>query len=195
VTLDEFDHVGQQVHTTVVGAKLAWLERTLASARRQHVRWVIVQGHVPVLTPVRARSSSELGLDGGRRSPLWKAMAQGGVDLYLCGEVHETSIPQADGVTQVASGTPIFLGKASYLTADVDPDRIELEAREFDCSILSSRRGIWQGSNMKTQGNVVYPSPSSVVGSLTLTAGRRGSGRDRQARTVRPRLRRAATPR
>jgi hypothetical protein len=169
VTLDVFDRTGGDVRAEVVGEQLAWLERTLADARRRGVPWVIVQGHVPVLTPVRIRSSSGLSLRGGERSPLWRAMEAGGVDLYLCGEVHDTSMRQAGGVTQIATGTPLFMRHASYLTADVRDDRMDLTVHEFS-GTRGHHQPIWQGSSMKTEGDLAYPVPSSVVGTMTLTA-------------------------
>jgi len=169
VSLDVFHVTRKHVRAEVVGGQLAWLQRVLADARTRGVPWVIVQGHVPVLTPVRIRSSSGLTLEDGRHSPLWRTLSRYGVDLYLCGEVHDTSLKQADGVTQIATGTPIYLRKASYLTADVYADRMDLTVHEFE-GVRLSAHPIWQGSKMKTQGDIAYPTPSGVVGTATLTA-------------------------
>ncbi|GAA1156629.1 hypothetical protein GCM10009606_38320 [Nocardioides aquiterrae] len=169
VSLDVFHVTRAHVRTEVVGGQLAWLQRVLADARSRGVPWVIVQGHVPVLTPVRIRNSSGLTLEDGERSPLWRTLSRYGVDLYLCGEVHDTSMRQAGGVTQIASGTPIYLRKASYLTADVYADRIDLTVHEFE-GVRLSAHPIWQGSSRKTQGDIAYPTASSVVGTMTLTA-------------------------
>jgi hypothetical protein len=99
-------------------------------------------------------------------------MARYGVDLYLCGEVHDTSMRQADGVTQIATGTPIYLRKASYMTADVHADRMDLTVHEF-AGVLTHSQPLWQGSNLKTQGDLGYPAASRVVGTMSLT----GDGR------------------
>ena len=172
VSLDVFHVTPDGVRNEVVGGQLRWLQGVLADARARGVPWVVVQGHVPVLGPVRVRSSSGLSLAGGVRSPLWRTLTRYGVDLYLCGEVHDTSMRQAGGVTQVATGTPIYLRKASYLTADVYADRMDLTVHEFG-GVRLSARPIWQGSNLKTQGDLAYPTASRVVGTMTLT----GDGR------------------
>ncbi|MGY2702120.1 metallophosphoesterase family protein [Nocardioides sp. HB32] len=169
VSLDVFHVTRSGVRNEVVGGQLAWLEGVLADARERGVPWVVVQGHVPVLEPVRVRNSSGLSLLGGEDSPLWRTLSRYGVDLYLCGEVHDTSMRQAGGVTQIATGTPIYLRRASYLTADVYADRMDLTVHEF-AGVLTSAHPIWQGSNLKTQGDLSYPSASSVVATMTLTA-------------------------
>lgn len=169
VTLDVFHATADRVRAEVVGGQLAWLEGVLADARERGVPWVVVQGHVPVLTPVRIRSSSGMSLARGERSRLWRTLSRYGVDLYLCGEVHDTSMRQADGVTQIATGTPLYLRKASYLTADVYADRMDLTVHEFS-GVLLDPHPIWQGSGLKTQGDLAYPSPSGVVGTMTLTS-------------------------
>lgn len=175
VSLDVFHVTRDGVRNEVVGGQLAWLKQVLADARSRDVPWVIVQGHVPVLTPVRIRNSSGLSLAGGEDSPLWRTLSRYGVDLYLCGEVHDTSMKQADGVTQIATGTPLYLRKASYLTADVTPEQMSMTVHEF-AGVRTRANRIWQGSNLKTQGDLAYPTPSRVVGTMTLTAGGRALG-------------------
>jgi hypothetical protein len=179
VTLDEFHKTKRGVAVEVVGGQLAWLQRTLAAAKRQRIPWVVVQGHVPVLKPVRTRGSSALSLRHGRRSPVWRTMVKGGVDLYLAGEVHATTLRTADGITQITTGAPIFQGRAAYLTAEVYGDRMDLAVHEFKAQYGAFPKEIWQGSGMKTEGDLAYPDPSTVVGTATLPRGgvvTRGTG-------------------
>ena len=57
-----------------------------------------MQGHVPILEPVRSRGSSGLHYPGGARSRLWRLFERYGVDIYLCGEVHDTTATTQDGI-------------------------------------------------------------------------------------------------
>ena len=95
-------------------------------------------------------------------------MVKGGVDLYLAGEVHATTLRTADGLTQITTGAPIFQGRPAYLTADVYDDRMELTVNEFRATYGSFSQPIWQGASMKTEGNLSFPDPSRVVGTATL---------------------------
>ena len=169
VTLDEFHRRDGDVHLEVRGGQLAWLRHTLRQARADGVPWVVVQGHNPVLMPVREKSTSGGHIEGGRRSALWRTMSRYGVDLYLNGEVHDTTMRQADGVTQVSSGGLLYTGNASYLVAKVYDDRIELDARR-----LEGVRGggkLWQTTGPRTRSAPRFPdSPSVSIGSMTLTA-------------------------
>jgi len=134
VALDVFERgTGPQggIVPQVTGEQLQWLEQTLAD--NPGVRHVVVMGHTPVLGPVAKASSSGLMLEGGRQSPLWQALAQRGVDLYLCGEVHAITCTQADNVLQIAHGGLFgYNPKVNYLVATVYPDRIDLELKEIE---------------------------------------------------------------
>ena len=78
--------------------------RCCAKAQSDGVQWTIVQGHVPILEPVRSRGSSDLRYPGGTSSALWKMFEKYGVDLYLAGEVHDTTASTSDGIVQLAHG-------------------------------------------------------------------------------------------
>lgn len=170
VTLDEFHRRDGDVHLEVRGGQLRWLRDTLRRARVDGVSWVVVQGHNPVLTPVREVSSSGGHIEGGRRSPLWRTMARYGVDLYINGEVHATTMRQADGVTQVSTGGLLYHGDASYLLARFFDDRVELDVREMQAE-PSPRGQLWQTTGRRTRAYVRYADrPSTSIGSLTLTA-------------------------
>ena len=78
---------------TMIGDHLVWFENVLrvATEESSSIDHVIVQGHLPVLEPVRKVKSSSMCLDDGEESEFWKLMVQYGVDLYLTGEVHSTT--------------------------------------------------------------------------------------------------------
>lgn len=87
---------------TVSGKQLAWLKEELE--RYQDKQFIIVQGHVPVVGPVRSKNSSANMLEGGTTSEFWKTMVDYGVDLYLCGEHHRITAKQHDGIWQIVHG-------------------------------------------------------------------------------------------
>jgi 3',5'-cyclic AMP phosphodiesterase CpdA len=115
----------------VTGSQLEWFKETLDS--HSDVDHIIVMGHTPILGPVRQETSSGLMLEDGRRSPLWRAMVIGGVDLYLCGEVHAVTCIERDRVQQVAHGGLFgYNPRVNYLIARVSPTAVELEIKEID---------------------------------------------------------------
>jgi hypothetical protein len=129
VTVDTFERRDGAVHVSVTGEQLAWLRSVLSATDADHV---VVQGHVPVLGPVKSRHSSALYLDGGRESGFWQALAEFEVDAYLCGEHHALTVDRADGVWQVTHGA--LWGAHSpvnYLVGAVRPDGLRLELKRF----------------------------------------------------------------
>lgn len=128
------------------GAHLRWFERTLAYGRR-HFPWVVVQAHPPALGPVRASGSSSLGLDGGARSRLWRAMEAADVDLYLAGEVHQvTAIARPGRPVQLSHGGLFAFGGTKYVRLDVFDDRLELSSYGFDNAVDVYGPRMWQTS-------------------------------------------------
>ena len=169
VSLDEFNRRDGDVHLEVTGGQLAWLRRTLERAQANRVPWVIVQGHNPVLWPVREVSSSGGHLEGGEDSPLWRTMARYGVDLYLDGEVHATSMRQADGVTQVSTGGLLYRGEATYLAATVYDDRLDLDVRRLPGEQDGGK--LWQTTGLRTRAETRVTGRDTVrLGSMTLLA-------------------------
>lgn len=169
VTLDEFNRRDGDVHLEVTGGQLAWLRSTLKRARAEKVPWVIVQGHNPVLWPVREVSSSGGHIEGGEDSALWRTMARYGVDLYIDGEVHATSMRRADGLTQVSTGGLLYRGQATAMTARVYDDRIELDVRQLPGTEAGAK--LWQTTGMRTRSGTTWNGvPSLSIGTMTLTS-------------------------
>ena len=189
------------VLATVDGGQLQWLDGLLADARQpdagaiRGVWWIIVQGHVPVLRSVRTRTSSRVFLrdfdgavnesdaDTGSDTEFWKTLVRHRVDLYLCGEVHDVTLSESGGVTQVVHGA--ITGQNSpinYLVVDVQEDRLELRVKEISPEFAydSAQSGygmnpLWQtGSNRPPSFYAIPQSEKDegfvVVGSATLDA-------------------------
>lgn len=134
VTVDVFDQksptrvIGDQGTVTgaVTGKQLEWLEFVLSEARIEpSIRYVFVQGHLPVLYPVRKVGSSGMMMDDGEESPFWKTLRKHQVDIYFAGEVHAntaTKDPVSDLVQVVTRGNWFD----NFVTVDVSEQRIEL---------------------------------------------------------------------
>lgn len=173
VTLDVFERRGGDVHMSVDPDQLAWLERVLRQARKSEIPWVMVQGHTPMTGDVRYRNSSHLVYERGTRSALWQAMVDGGVDVYLSGEVHDQTVHQTDGILQLSHGSLFYRGEASYVVGQATENRLVFENRQFSGTIGFEDR-LWTTSRLGAPGHISYPDPSFVTG--TLEARRTASG-------------------
>lgn len=141
VTLDLFytDPALKEIAETgiVVGdvdqAILSWLEGVLATARNDvEIKYIFVQGHLPILRPVRSIRSSNMHLRGDKNSPLWKLLEKYNVDIYFSGEVHDITVNKetSPGVIQVSSKG----GKnyADFLLVDVTSFGVKIAAYRRD---------------------------------------------------------------
>lgn len=186
VTVDEFrqddplvriDSKTGSVRNDVVGEQLDWLAEVLAGAKVDpDIDHVIVQGHVPVLTPVRQQNSSGLTMPGGAGSPFWQTLVQHEVDLYFAGEVHDMSAANNGGVEQVVHGGILgYAPSASYLVGHVYPDRIELELKR---AVLEYPSGdttrLWQAGSNRPRAQYAI-GPDGFVSAGTLVLDKRGA--------------------
>jgi len=125
----------------VSGLHLQWLDDLLGQARLiTDIKFIIVQGHLPVLAPVRAKNSSTMYVANYEQSPFWKVLQKHKVDFYFAGEVHApTAILDKDSETiQIVSGGPIAL---SYLLGQVDENHVSITLREIDSNSNYSEIG------------------------------------------------------
>jgi hypothetical protein len=78
----------------VVGDHLDWFDSILQAGQNStQVQHMIVQGHFPVLYPVRKVKSSGIYMKkDGSNSPFWNTMRERGVDIYFAGEVRELTV-------------------------------------------------------------------------------------------------------
>jgi hypothetical protein len=175
VTVDEFNPSVNGVRFNLDPQQLAWFQDTLTWANRKQVKWIIVQGHMPVAGPVRYRHSSHAQVMHGTDSRFWKIMKAQHVDLYLCGEVHDTTAIRRDGITQVSHGGLFRYGEASYLLAKVHGDRLDMQAHEFDTRISDSvdRSRLWETDRRELPANMEYAAGSRVAGRMTITSDNR----------------------
>lgn len=142
ISVDVFSRDEQSIKTCLDPAQLEWLKTTLASTDAKHI---IVQGHTPVLEPVKTYHSSGIMYPGGADSDFWRAMVQGGVDYYLCGEVHDVTVLERDGIMQIAHGSLIAGGRMNYLVGRVYPDRVDLEIKRI-AGTRDASAELWQTS-------------------------------------------------
>lgn len=180
VTVDVFNQrPDTTVHAEVVGGQLDWVKRVLARARADRsIEYVIVQGHVPVVTPVRTHRSSAMVLERGTSSAFWKVLEQYKVDLYLAGEVHDTTAANYGGVQQVAHGGIVGYGDhLSYLVGRVYSDRLELDLHTATVTALSAPgETLWQVTRKRPR-RAVEVGEYAPAGHLTISRDGAESGR------------------
>lgn len=173
VTLDVFERRGGDVHISVDRAQLRWLRGVLRKARKDDVPWVMVQAHTPMPGAVRVRNSTHLVYEKGRASDLWRTMVDGGVDVYLSGEVHDQTVRRRDGILEVSHGSLFYRGEASYVVGQATADSLVLENHQFRGEVGFDDR-LWTTSRQGAPGRISYPDVSVVTG--TLVASRTRSG-------------------
>jgi hypothetical protein len=170
VTIDPFDIAPDHARLGVDRQQLRWLVRVLRSAREDGVRWTIVQGHLPILEPVRARGSSELHYPGGSRSRLWQVFRRYGVDVYLCGEVHDVTATSRDGILQLAHGGAFQFGLTTYAVLDVHDDRLDVTLRDYAVRVRDARdrSRLWETVRSGLKKWIRVGRAPVTIGTLTL---------------------------
>lgn len=179
VSIDVFDITRRGAHVRVDTAQMRWLEGVLRKARRDGVTWTVVQGHTPILSPVRSNHSSALRYEGGRRSELWKVFRKYGVDVYLCGEVHAVTATVKDDILQLAHGGAFQHGLTNYALLDFDDDRLRVTLNDYRLRFRSSRDGtrLWETVHEGLKKVAMLRRGPVTVGTLTLGATGRVSHR------------------
>ncbi len=172
VTIDPFDIAPGRARIRVDRQQLRWLAGVLRKAQADGVRWTFVQGHVPILEPVRARGSSELHYPGGARSRLWQLFKQYGVDVYLCGEVHDVTATSQDGILQLAHGGAFQFGLTTYALLDVHEDRLDITLRDYDVRVRDARdrSRLWETVRQGLKKRIRLDPEPFTIGTLTLDA-------------------------
>jgi hypothetical protein len=167
VTVDVFSPTSRGVDITVSGGQLAWLERVLRRARRQGVEHIIVQGHTPVLGPVRSRHSSKIMMDEGPDSAFWHLLDRYDVDLYLAGEMHDMTTLTQDGIVQVVHGALATWGQANYLLGEVYPDRIVLTLKELS-GARTVKGHLWNTDRLGPAKGIAFQRHPATVGTMVI---------------------------
>ncbi len=140
VTIDVFDKdlIAEHGQADVSADQIAWLDSLLGV--HKNVPFRIVQGHTPIIGPVKKKNSSGIMLKDGAGSPLWKTMVKHGVDLYLCGEVHAITCIEQDGIMQISHGALFgYTEYANYLTVEVRSNALDLTLKEIPLQLEGRR--------------------------------------------------------
>ena len=170
VTLDTFEDEGERFGYTVGEEQLAWLEKTFKA--NADAEFIVVQGHLPIIGPVRSKNSSASMLKGGAQSALWKLMVTYGVNVYLCGEHHRITVKKADGIWQIVHGA--LWGTQTdlnYLRGVVVPGEMRLELLEFNVEYSGGYIG-----NHPHRGDTNKPREHVALSSQTKSDGPRVTG-------------------
>lgn len=166
VTLDEFTRNATGMRLQIDRRQQEWLVQVLKRARADRVRWILVQGHLPILGPVREGASSGLMYDGGEHSALWRIFRKYGVDVYLCGEVHDVTAIHKDGVLQLSHGGIFQYGRLNYLVADFYPNHLDLKIYDYDFHRVGNDK-LWETRDHIPAGVVYEPDPG-IIGTAQL---------------------------
>lgn len=174
VTVDVFVKSDKDVAARLDSAQLNWLDNVLGQAEAKGTKWIIVQGHVPVVKPVRMNASSGLTYEDGRASQFWQIMKAHHVDAYFAGEVHAISAHYRDGIAQITHGG-IFPGFVNYLLCheSADGSTLTIEAKSFSfngSSGIDNPPYLWQTDVKKRKPIHVEVQGPTTVGTVTLTS-------------------------
>lgn len=161
VTLDEFTRTDTGMRLRIDRQQQAWLVQVLQQARADDVSWILVQGHLPILGPVREGASSGLTYEGGSGSTLWRTFEKYGVDVYLSGEVHDVTAIQRGGVLQLTHGGIFQFGRLNYLIADVYANHLDLKVFDYDFRRVGSDT-LWESRHLIPAGVVYDPDPGII---------------------------------
>jgi hypothetical protein len=174
VMLDVFRTITGDTIPQVTGGQLRWLEKVLKRAQTDGVDWIVVEGHTPILGPVRRGPSSGLMYKGGGRSKLWSLFKKYGVDVYLCGEVHASTAIARDGIVQVSHGGNFGYGHGassrggtSFLVSDFSSGGLAM--RLYSWNRARSGDVLWQMAGNRIPEFQHFVGPPVQIGSISLT--------------------------
>jgi len=168
VTLSEFTPTPHGMELRIDDRQFAWLVGVLAKAKADGLPWIFVQGHIPVLEPVRSGASSNLGYKTAAGQKLWKQFVKYGVDLYLCGEVHDVTAIQKDGVLQVSHGGIFQFGRLNYLLADVYDSHLDLRIFDYNFEAPEDQADrLWE-TRTGIPAHIKYDPDPDIIGTAQL---------------------------
>jgi hypothetical protein len=170
VTVDMFTVTPDGVQLDVRDGQLTWLERMITSAATP----VIVQGHVPVLWPVRRLRSGGLHVPAAADSGFWTMLRthRDRVPLFLCGEVHDiTAIADPRGPVQICHGR-LFQYGFNYLVGHIDGATITLKSRRVELVRRDATSTLWGVADVKRPAALIeYSRGAGTIGTMTVQNG------------------------
>ena len=147
----------------------------LEQARADGVDWIMVQGHVPILGPVRRGPSSGLMYRHGSHSALWSLFEKYGVDVYFSGEVHASTAIVRDGIAQVSHGGNVGYGGSatsrggtSFVVADFSAGELSMDLYSWNRTQDDSA-ALWQMAGNRIPVSKYFVGPPVRIGSLSIT--------------------------
>ncbi len=169
------------VEASVDGAHLQWINDILDAAEADaSVDHVIVQGHVPVLTPVNSIRSSRMTFEGGENSAFWQALQDHGtnnggkVRAYLNGEVHATTVIEdaSSGIVQISHGATNQADGAAqldpyFMTFEVTPTGITGKEFTIVNDNLDTSDTVWEAHRTSSQ-TVDFVGAMTEIGTIEI---------------------------
>ncbi len=149
--------------------QLQWLDRLLKAAKQQpSIRHIMVSGHLPVLSPVRGRASSMMYLDTQQHSAFWKLLRKYQVDVYLAGEVHQTTVikdPESRILQIIHKGGCCKKDVSGFLVGRVYAERIEFDQQSLQINTDGSQSFVKEGTLVidKTLGKFRYRASGTLL--------------------------------
>lgn len=134
ITVETFELAGDTLLAEVIGQQLEWFKHVLET--NSDAKFKVVQGHVAIWggDTIKGRSSSRLFLQKGKESEFYKTMKTGGVDLYLCGEFHDVTVLESDGIWQIVHGSSWgreVVNTQDYLVANIERNRLTVQLKRL----------------------------------------------------------------
>ncbi len=108
----------------IEGEHLKWFKSILEEGQKQpDVNFIFVQGHFPVLFPVKRVKSSGIYMESDETSDFLSVMRDYGVNVYFAGEHHLNTVTKDDksDLVQIVSRGNYF---TNFLTVDVADDSV-----------------------------------------------------------------------
>lgn len=132
ITLETFEVINDTMHVDVCCEQLKWLEKVLEE--NKNIKFKIVQGHAPIWGEIKGRSTSNLMIEKRKESELYKTLKKYNVDLYLCGEFHDVTVLESDGIWQIVHGSSWgreIVNTQDYLVIEVKENEMNLSLKRI----------------------------------------------------------------
>jgi len=173
ITISTFEVINDTMHIDVCGEQLKWLDNILKE--NKDAKFKIIQGHVPIWGEIKGRSTSFLMIEKGKESNFYQTIKNHGVDLYLCGEFHDVTVLESDGIWQIVHGSSWgreIVNTLDYLVIEVKENEMNLSLKRI--YIDSQGEYMWNLHKEKGPREIVKINEKSIkhgpeiTGTLTI---------------------------